>query len=324
MIELVDCFTLNSLQDLGRNGHTRLGINRSGVMDSLALRLGNMMVGNDQNTVACEFQMFPVTLRFSGNLRIALTGAVNAQLDGRQLPGYWAFDVHAGQTLVLRYPSDGARTYLVVKGGLDVPEVLGSRSTNLKVGIGGLEGRSLQRGDILSCSAFEIFREQKDFGIVSPRNALYPDANAKQLDIRFIRAGEYDEFTPESRKAFSQQQWAVTPNSNRQGLSLRGEALEREPKEMRSHGIMPGVIQVPPSGQPVIQLSDANCAGGYPKIGCVIDADIWLLGQANAGTTVKFQEVTHTQSIDAATKISAYFHRVELGLSYINSANFQE
>lgn len=316
MIEIVESFPLNTVQDFGRFGQTALGINRSGAMDRLALRLGNIMLGNDENLAGCEFQMFPVTLRFAQATRIALTGSVHAELDGRRLPGWWVFDVAPGQVLVLQYPATGARTYLTARGGIDVPPVLGSRSTSLKIGIGGHEGRSLQGGDILRAGK-DFHGKTAEFGILSPAAALNGSRDPRRREIRFIRAAEYGEFAAHSVKAFEEDGWTVTPNSNRQGLTLRGPALERAPREMRSHGIMPGVIQVPPSGQPVIQLSDANCAGGYPKIGCVIEADLWRLGQAAPGTVLNFREVGHEEGIGAADEIEAYIARVRRGLSYL-------
>jgi biotin-dependent carboxylase-like uncharacterized protein len=156
VIEIEQSGSLNTIQDLGRPAWRHLGVSVSGVMDPLALRAGNTLLGNEENAAAIEVQMFPFRVRFLADTWIALTGAdCRARLDGDELPAWWGCAVRKGQVLELRFPRRGARGYLCVAGGIDVPLVLGSRSTALRGGFGGLEGRQLQRGDVLSCGPWQ-------------------------------------------------------------------------------------------------------------------------------------------------------------------------
>lgn len=318
MIEVVQTFPMNSVQDLGRSGQTGIGIGPSGAMDPLALRIGNLMLGNAPDAAALELQLFPVVLKFQADLWVALTGCGTATLDGKALPHYWAFSVRAGQSLELRASPAGARSYLAVAGGIDVPRALGSRSTNMRFGLGGHDrGRCLAIGDRLSAGQSDRTPPRSEFGVMSPARALaFPPAG--EIPIRVIPAAEYDEFDEASRRSFWAISWRATLKSNRQGVTLEGEPLSRpEAQEMRSHGILPGVIQVPPSGQPLIQLADANCAGGYPKIGAVIDADLWRLGQVVPGRQLRFVRVEPDQALAAEAQLDSYLFRIRNGISHL-------
>ena len=172
------------------------------------------------------------------------------------------------------------RAYLCVDGGIDVPLVLGARATDLKAGYGGHHGRALQAGDRLP---------QGTPGRPLPR--LGVQQRPWQPLLRAIPGTEYHEFDAASRQAFWQQPWTVSPHSNRMGYRLQGAALQRNHgAELLSHAVLPGVVQVPPSGQPIVLLADAQTTGGYPRIASVIDADLWLLAQARPGSRLQFVE----------------------------------
>ncbi|WP_175652371.1 biotin-dependent carboxyltransferase family protein [Pseudomonas sp. Marseille-P9899] len=311
MIEIIATGPQNTVQDLGRPGHRHVGVASAGAMDNLALRTGNLMLNNAADAAALEVQTFPLTVRFAADGVIALTGADGrATLDGRELLPWWALPVKAGQQLEIRYPRQGARVYLCVAGGIDVPQVMGSRSTALRGGFGGLDGRPLQAGDNLAVGvAAALSIGPGGYGVQPPGVAMaeaFPLPADGSLPLRAIAAGEADWFGNDLPR-FWAQSWKISPQSNRTGYRLSGEPIQPEHRsEMRSYGLVPGVVQVPPGGEPIVQLSDANTAGGYPKVAGVIEADLWRLGQAAIGSRIRFVEVTPREAIAAEVAVEGY------------------
>ncbi|MDB5523667.1 MAG: allophanate hydrolase [Rhizobium sp.] len=298
MIEILTSGLMNSVQDLGRPGFLDQGIGRGGMMDRTALRVGNLLVGNDEGAAGLEISIFPFRIRFVETSFFAVTGAgAIATLNGVPLPPWWAHAANAGDELRIEPPDRGARVVLAFSGGLDVPLVLGSRSTDLKSGFGGLEGRALKRGDRLAVrSAGPVKSNHRQGCGADP--AMFRDAGATQL--RVMTGAEFSAFAPEAAVAFFSERYTVSRDNNRQGMRLDGAALALTQKlELHSHGIMPGTVQVPPSGQPVIQLAEANTCGGYPKIAHVIEPDHWKLAQASSGTQFSFVEVSREQAVAA-------------------------
>ncbi|MBS0223219.1 MAG: biotin-dependent carboxyltransferase family protein [Proteobacteria bacterium] len=323
MIEVIETAPLNSVQDLGRVGMRKFGMSPAGGMDRLALAIANAVLGNPRGAAAIEFQMFPVRLRILADTGIAVTGAdCNARLDGRVLPPWWAIPARAGQVLELEGVTKGVRGYMGVAGGIDVPIILGSRSTSLRDGFGGLDGRALAAGDVLRSAELVAIasRDAQGFGVQPPSVALaFGTAGPRETLLRVIPAAEYPQFDDASQTSFWNAGWTITPRSNRQGYQLAGAAplLRTEALEMRSHAIVPGTIQVPPSGQPIIQLADANSAGGYPKIGVVIDADLWRIAQAAPGQILRFVECDVKTARAAARDVATYLSEVERLSSYV-------
>jgi biotin-dependent carboxylase-like uncharacterized protein len=309
MIEILSNAALATVQDLGRTGSLRWGVGSAGAMDNLALAAGNLMLGNDAGAAGIEIPVFPFKLRFAVDCAFALTGAdCAAQLDGVPLLPWWSHQARAGQVLTLGLPQGtprASRAVLCVPGGVDVPEVLGSRSTQLRGAFGGHEGRALRKGDVLR--AAQPGRPcRTGFGLVPPAVSLAREIDGV-LALRVLPAAEYLGFEPGSRAAFWNSEWKITPQSDRYGFRLAGEALRPiAPMELRSHGIVPGVIQVPHSGQPIIQMRDAQPSGGYPKVGTVIEADLWRLGQAPIGSRVRFVEVDWNQAVAALEEVEAW------------------
>lgn len=321
MIEILATAGLASVQDLGRYGSLCYGVGRAGAMDRLALAAANLLLGNDEGAAGLEMQAFPIAMRFTANSGFALTGAdCAARLDGQALLPWSAYRARAGQELVLGLPQRAvppgaapkggivraSRAYLALPGGIDVPEVLGSRSTQLRGAFGGLEGRFLEAGDHLRAAAAAPGETAAGFGLVPPSLALPLQADNLPA-VRVLPAAEYCCFTPAAIEVFWSEEWKITAESNRYGYRLAGTALEfAEPVEMLSHGIVPGVIQVPSGGQPIIQMSDAQPTGGYPKIGTVIDADLWRLGQAPAGSRIRFVQTTWEEAVAAGQATRAW------------------
>lgn len=325
MIEIEQSAALNTVQDLGRTAWRHLGVSVSGVMDSLALRAGNILLGNEENAAAIEVQMFPFRVRFRMDTRIAITGAdCRARLDGQALPAWWACHVAKGQVLELRYPRRGARGYLCVAGGIDVPEVLGSKSTALRGSFGGLAGRALQQGDVLgagTCDAAPL--PLCGVGIEPPEQALrthFPLSPEGLMQIRAIPSGEYSLFAADVAR-FWRQPWKVSLQSNRTGYRLAGEPIfPSRSVEMRSYGLIPGIVQVPPAGEPIIQLSDANTAGGYPKIACVIEEDLWRLGQIQPGQSIQLVQTDSQGAIGARKATDDWLQRLRHSIEPFRNA----
>jgi biotin-dependent carboxylase-like uncharacterized protein len=307
MIEILSATPLMTIQDMGRSGHYRYGVCRSGVMDRVALAVGNVLLSNDEEAAALEIPMPPVSISFRSDTNFALTGAdCAASIDGRPIPPWWAMRARAGQELLLSPLQSGARTYLCLEGGIDVPEVLGSRSTQLREGFGGLNGRPVTKGDSLGALRNDVILPPGGLGAVPPHDAL-AFADQPGIVLRVVPAAEYDSYTTASQDAFWSLDWQVTAQSNRAGFRLAGPDLSlAHPLELRSHGVVPGVIQVPPGGQPIIQLADAATMGGYPKIGTVIEADLWRIGQARAGDRLRFVKADHKTAVDALDAIRHY------------------
>ena len=315
MIEILSTGALATVQDLGRAGALRWGVGTAGAMDPLALAAGNILLGNHEGAAAVEVPVFPFQLRFAQNCAFAVTGAdVAARLDDEPLLPWWSTQAHAGQVLQLGLPQPGtwraSRAYLCIAGGVDVPPALGSRSTQLRGAFGGHEGRALRQGDSLRIGAANDARCGTGIGLVPPALAL-----PLQVDdlpaIRVLPAAEYANYSEASRAAFWSEPWKITAQSDRYGYRLSGTPLEAvSALEMRSHGIVPGVIQVPPGGQPIVQMRDAQPSGGYPKLGTVIEADLWRLGQAPIGSRVRFVETNWDDAIAALAQTRRWLDEV--------------
>jgi len=198
--------------------------------------------------------------------------------------------VKAGQQLTLNRPRRGMRSYLAIAGGIDVPQVMSSLSTDLKVGLGGHEGRLLKDGDRLQVRAGgREFREAQ--GV---KQLLWSNR------VRALPGPEYHEFDQASQDALWRLPWQLSPQSNRMGYRLQGQKLARTTdREMLSHGLLPGVIQVPHNGQPIILMNDAQTTGGYPRIACIIEADMYHLAQAPLGQPIHFVPCTLEEALEA-------------------------
>lgn len=325
MIEVLTAGALTTVQDRGRFGCLRWGVGTAGAMDGVALAAGNLLLGNEEDCAAIEVQIFPFRVRFHEGCTFAITGAdCGARLDGLPLMPWAAHTARAGQELQLGPPQPGpsraSRAYLCLPGGVDVPVVLNSRSTQLRGAFGGFEGRPLRRGDTLRARAPSQNSVCAGLGLVPAAVAL-PLQQGGCPAVRVLPAAEYGGYTAASQAAFWQGEWTITPQSDRYGYRLAGEALQPvAPMEMRSHGIVPGVVQVPPDGQPIVQMRDAQPTGGYPKIGTVIEADLWRLGQAPIGSRIRFIETSWGEALDALDELHAWLAHVRRQLALHRTA----
>lgn len=303
MIEILFIAPGATVQDLGRDGFWVQGLGRAGAMDPLAHVAANLLLGNDPQAATLEIPLTPAKLRFPEGGAFAIVGAAcGATLAGRPLPRVWAGLAEAGDVLELGPMTEGARVVLSLPGGIDVPEVLNSRSTQLREGFGGFEGRVLASGDRLRG------RGSNPAGAFGFSLTLPPlrAPGSEDIVLRTLPSAEYDDFAPEAQQAFWNTPYAVTQQSNRQGYRLEGETLAyRGEGELRSHGIGPGIVQVPGGGQPIIQLADSATMGGYPKIAAVIEPDLWRIAQARPGDRLRFVRVDLPEAAQAAQEQQA-------------------
>jgi biotin-dependent carboxylase-like uncharacterized protein len=280
VIEVIDPGPLTTVQDLGRPGHAHLGVARSGAADRPALRLANRLVGNPEERAALESTLRGPRLRFHTAAIFALTGApTKARLDGRELAMNHAVRAHADSHLDVGTASAGLRTYVAFAGGLDVPQVLGSSSTDV---LGGLGPPPLRTGDLLAL--------HPPCGLPPAIDAVPVTAPSTHAELSLLRGPRDDWFAPAAWATLGRETYVVQADSNRVGIRLSGAPLKRRTmRELRSEGMVAGALQVPPSGQPILLLADHPPTGGYPVIGVVTERDLAAAAQLRPGATVRFR-----------------------------------
>jgi antagonist of KipI len=277
---------MTTVQDLGRDGFGPIGVSASGAADPVALRIGNRLLGNPEGAAALELTLVGGAFRFDIDTWIALTGSdFGASIDEAAVPPWMVRPVLKGQVLRMQATSSGARCYLCVSGGIDVPLVMGSASTHLLSGLGGFDGRALRRGDVLQAGPAKPPAAQR-------ANPRIVERLAPRLRLRVTGAPQSDDFAEASRRAFFEAHYRVAEASDRMGLRLEGAAIEMRPRgEMITAGVALGAIQVPPRGQPVIVFVEQQTTGGYPVIANVIAADLPSVGQLRPRDVVEFERI---------------------------------
>ena len=281
-----------TVQDLGRWGHQSIGVPVAGPMDPFAHRLANALVGNDRGAATLEVTLQGPTLRFTDARTVAIAGAqFDLFLDDVPV-GPSSFPVRPGAVLRFGERRRGARAYVAVSGGLDVPPVLGSRSTHLPTRTGGVEGRALIRGDRLPLG-MPVVAARGRRGI----EASFGDAIPA---VRVLPGPQDDRFTSDALAVLVSAPYYVTVDSNRMGFRLEGGALgHRAGADIISDATPMGSIQVPASGQPLLLMADRQTTGGYAKLATVISADIGVAGQAAPGDRIQFQLCSRSEAVAA-------------------------
>ena len=317
MIEILSNGALNLVQDCGRLGHLSIGVSQSGAMDAPALRMANLLLGNAEDAAGIEITIFPFRVKFQRDAWIACTGATTTlTLPARTYQSWWAICARAGDVLTIAPPVHGSRAVLGIQGGIDVDPVLSSRSTDLKSGFGGLDGRGLRKGDCLTLGTVPDSARLRVLGIAPKSRIDYiQQIQGGTVKVRVMAAAEHPEFTEEAREAFTRAPYALTPDCNRQGYRLEGAQLKTvRPLQLLSHGIVQGTVQVPPSGQPIVQMAESNTIGGYPKIATVIEPDIWRLAQLRPGQKIRFEWIDHAGGVAALREHLAEIERIRNNL----------
>jgi len=285
---------LTSVQDLGRHGHQAVGVPVAGPMDSFSHRLANQLVGNEPDAATLEVTLIGPELVAEADTTMAIAGAVfELSRDGRPVPMGETFSIRPGQRLKFGRLVQGARAYLAVAGGILTAPVLGSRATHLVCRMGGLEGRALLAGDRLPVLARPAARPpRKAVGLNLP--------TAGRARLRMVAGPQDDWFPPGVMKTMASVSFRISPRSNRMGYRLEGPPLARlRDGELISEPVGMGAIQMPASGGPILLMADRQTAGGYPKIGHVISADLPLAGQLAPGDFIEFIWCSRQEAVTA-------------------------
>ena len=282
----------STIQDLGRNGFSHYGISKSGAADDLSIRLGNLIVGNNENAASIEMTLVGGEFKFDIDSTIVLTGSkFAAMIDNKSIPFNEAIKISANQTLSIGQTMEGARCYLAVKGGIDVTNVFSSKTTHLTSKMGGIDGRALIKDDQLM-----IGKSMTGVAPIVYNNIL--DINmSKLLIIKGIQENYISKLT---WKNFLNQEYKVSNLSSRMGIRLEGESLNLENNnEIITEGVPLGAIQLPRGGNPIISFVEHQTTGGYPKIANVISSEMHKVGQLKPGDKFKFELI----SLDEAEKL---------------------
>jgi biotin-dependent carboxylase-like uncharacterized protein len=267
---------LTTVQDLGRYGHAHLGISASGGADALALRAGNLLVGNAENAAALEMTLTGGDIEFQQDAVIALTGSDF----GAGLPLWAPLEIKAGYVLRFGGTKAGARAYLSVRGGIDAPLTLGSASAHLLTGVG---GAALRKGTTLRIG---------NSAIRKPRGAAKSPPQWERASTVRLTDGPQADWFCDDLDVLYRGAYTVAEECNRMGIRLIGTAIPSPAGGMLTEGVALGAIQVPPDGQPIVLFVEHQTTGGYPKPANVISADFWRLGQMRPRDEVRFERVT--------------------------------
>ncbi|NIO05132.1 MAG: 5-oxoprolinase/urea amidolyase family protein [Proteobacteria bacterium] len=297
IFEVIQPGAYTTVQDRGRFGYQQFGVPICGVVDSFAYRLANALVGNTEGEAVLEATVVGPTLKVLDDSVIAMTGGdLWPLLNDASFPMWESIAVHPGDTIRFKGVRSGCRTYVAVAGGIDVPVVMGSRSTYVAGKIGGIEGRPLAEGDRLKRG-----QGTGKPGIRIPSDLIptYPD----EIEVRVI-LGPQDDFFAEGTEKFLSSTFKVSSKADRMGYRLEGDPImhkEGVTKSIISEPSVPGGIQVPPDGQPIILLVEQT-VGGYTKIATVVSSDIGKVGQAKPGNRIRFQKVGLEEAHTALTE----------------------
>lgn len=280
---------LTTVQDGGRTKYLYAGISQSGAMDTRAMHRGNHLVGNPIDEAVLEMTVFGATIEFTDPHTIALTGAdMSPLLNGTSVSNDSVVLVQKGDILTCSYAKTGCRCYLAVAGGIEVPMVMGSKSTNLQAGLGGYHGRALKQGDMLETGSLCVGTAT---GTLLEKEAV-PVTGAAKL-IRIVLGPQEASFTNEGIHTFLTTPYTLTTNCNRMGYKLKGEPIAlRTSSDILSDGVVFGSIQVSSNGQPMIMMADHQTTGGYAKIATVCSVDLPILAQCKPDDVLYFKKIS--------------------------------
>ena len=320
-VKIINPGALITVQDGGRRGYQRYGISESGAADRESMAIANIIVGNGMDEAVLEAALMGPVIEFTSDGIIALTGAdMSPEINGSGCEMYRALKVMKGDVLSFKGLKNGLRTYIAFAGGLKVISELGSASTDIRAGLGGLEGRALRSGDEISFKDEEAcLRNIEGRSIENDRelNGVY--------ELRVILGPEEDRFTDLGKKTFFGSEYVVDASSDRMGIRLNGSKIEHSNgADIISNGIPFGGIQVADNGQPMIMLSDRQTTGGYTKIGCMATVDIPLIAQAVAGDRIRFREISVSEAQALLKERAKYYEDLRDRLEETDSAEHEK
>ncbi len=311
-LKIIKSGPLTTVQDNGRYGYMEYGIGESGAMDRASCQNANALVGNANGEAVLEATLAGPAIEPDGDTIIAFMGAdMPASIDNVPIKRGQAYRVKKGQTVSFGIAKSGVRAYIAFAGGINVPEVMGSRSTNLKCMLGGLEGRKIEDNDILPLHGLD-YSETKIEKLLKQK--ILPENYDANIQVRVILGPQEEAFTHEGIKTFLNTQYTVSNDSDRMGIRLTGEKIEGKRKmDIVSDGITFGSIQVTSAGLPIILMADHQTTGGYAKIATVISDDLPYLAQARFGDKVSFKKVTIKELVKKENIFQKMFKAVNGG-----------
>ncbi|WP_203290223.1 biotin-dependent carboxyltransferase family protein [Metabacillus sp. cB07] len=300
---------LTTVQDIGRYGYQKYGVIVSGSMDTLSHRIANLLVGNDEHEAVIEMTMIGARFEFQDDALISICGGdFSPTIDSRPVKMWRPVLIRKGSILSFGHVKKGCRAYLAAAGGYLTPKIMGSKSTYLRAGIGGVDGRALETGDVIEIGGRSPFADfwfsqlQKREPYTELHWSVSPEFHPfvrEEEKVQLLKGRQYGDFSEESKKALFSEPFKITPQSDRMGYRLEGPKLSLQKKEeMISEAVSFGTIQVPSDGNPIILLADRQTTGGYAKIGQAASIDLPYLAQLKPGDSIHFKEI----SIDEAQK----------------------
>ncbi len=289
-----------TVQDLGRQGYLKYGVPISGAMDTFSLTAANLLVANNPDNACLEITLIGPELQALTKTQIAITGgAISPKINGQNVPMWKTLNIQEGDIISFGKMESGCRVYLSIRGGINTPLVLGSRSTYVRGGIGGINGRQLKTGDIIEGSKTPLLKVEYKM----PEELVPQFTN--HIKAHVIMGPQDDMFTEEGINTFLSSHYKVTSEADRMGYRLEGPPIEHKAKaEIVSDALLPGAIQVPKNGKPIVIMRDAQTTGGYPKIAVTITSDLSMLGQAKPNDAIEFSKITMTE---AREKLRKYY-----------------
>ncbi len=346
-LKIVRSGFLTTVQDLGRAGFRQFGVSSGGALDLHAMRVANVLVGNEESAAGLEITQGNLRLRFDDERIISWCGGdYEVRVASYSIPAGHSTLILAGDELSIAGPRQGCRGWLAVSGGIAVPLVLGSRSTDLRGNFGGLHGRALLDNDALplgkNSKRTKVWMENLRTERIAPWSAPEPWSQTASANpvMRVIRGADWNRFTPPSRsygaagaplaaaalakeatiQRITSHEFAVSPDSDRMGVRLAGPELRStDHSNLISEAVAPGTIQVPPSGKPILLLGDCQTIGGYPKIAHVITVDLSIAAQLAAGDHVRFSELSIADAHRLLLERERELERFRIGLSLHDS-----
>ncbi|RYL92758.1 biotin-dependent carboxyltransferase [Sporolactobacillus sp. THM7-4] len=298
---------LTTIQDKGRQAYQSMGISASGAMDKFAMRVGNILVGNPEYTPVIESAMVGPVIEMKFEGCVSITGAnFSPKLNGDPIEMWKAIHVTPGDVLSFGRHIAGCLTYIAISGGLKIPTILGSCSTFIRGGYGGISGRALKAGDEIHVREPRISYKKLVRKKLVQRYILDYRENAT---VRFIWGPQDDRFTEESKEVFIHSSYKVSTQSDRMGYRMQGPQLKHvDSPDILSDYICPGAIQVPGEGQPIILMADCQMTGGYTKIGVVINVDFPLAAQCKPGDKIHFEPISVAEAQDLMKQRERFFY----------------
>lgn len=300
------CFT--TIQDLGRWGSQSQGFCISGVMDHFALKVANLLIGNNLGEACLEMTFNGVEIQFKGANIISITGAdMLPEINHTSIQQWKTISINSGDILTIKSARSGLRTYLSIKGGFDVPIVLGSKSTTPRERIGGFMGRAIKKGDIIKTNS--NFNNQKELKYFQLKDQYIPKYDSKIKKIRVVNGPYGENFTEKGIRTFYNSLFLVSTDIDRTGYRLEGPLIEHKVDADRliSGAMVTGAIQVPGSGKPIILTAERRTHGGYPAIATVATVDLPIIAQSKPGDKFKFKLIDLAEAQDLLKQENNFF-----------------